>query len=70
MKRFFQIKWETIMTLMLFAITIYGWFVYSNYANDTKVLAIACITTFMFLMVLMSYKTIKNIRHEILNSWY
>ena len=69
MKTFLRIKWETIMTLMLFGITIYGWIFYSDFPNDTRVLAIACITTFMFVMILGSYKTIKNIRQEALKLW-
>lgn len=69
MKTILRIKWETVMTLLIFATTIYGWVVYMNYVDDIRVLAMACITTFMFLMILISYKTIKNIRHEILTLW-
>ena len=69
MKTILRIKWETIMTLLIFATTIYGWVVYMNYVDDIRVLAMACITTFMFLMILISYRTIKNIRKEILTLW-
>lgn len=69
MKTLLRIKWETIMMLLITLTTIYGWIVYSNYANDIRLLALACITTFMFLMVLFSYKTIKNIRHQVLKIW-
>ena len=64
-----QVKWELIMLLLMTATTIYGWIVYSNYADDIRVLAIATLTTFMFVMVLVSYRTLKNIRHEIINLW-
>ena len=66
MKKILRIKWEIIMTLILFATTIYGWVVYTKYVNDIKVLAMACITTFMYVFILISYKSIKNIRHEVL----
>lgn len=69
MKKLLRIKWELIMMLLITLTTIYGWIVYSNYADDIRLLALACITTFMFLMVLFSYKTIKNIRKEILTLW-
>lgn len=69
MKTFLRIKWETIMTLSLLAVTIYGWVVYCKFQDDVRMLALACITTFMFLMVFTSYKTIKSVRHEALKSW-
>lgn len=69
MKKLLRIKWEAIVVLMLLATTIYSWLVYSNNANDTRVLAIACITSFMFIMYLFCYKTLKNIRHEIISLW-
>lgn len=69
MRTFLRIKWETIMTLALLILTIYGWLSYINYQNDVKMLAMACITNFMFLMVFSSYKTIKSVRHETLKLW-
>lgn len=66
MKFLWRIKWETIMILMVLAVTIKAWFLYSNNIDDTRILAIATICTFMFLMILISYNTIKNIRHELL----
>ena len=69
MKKVLRIKWEAIMTLILFGTTIYGWIVYSNNAEDVKVLALACITTFMFVMIISCYQTIKNIRQEILKMY-
>lgn len=69
MRTFLRIKWETIMTLSLLALTIYGWVVYCNFQEDVKMLAMACITNFMFLMVFASYKTIKSVRQEALKMW-
>lgn len=69
MRTFLRIKWEAIMTLSLLALTIYGWVSYTNYQNDTRMLAMACITNFMFLMVFASYKTIKSVRQETLKMW-
>lgn len=69
MKTFLRIKWENIMVLTLFATTIYGWVVYASYCDDTKVLALASITTFMYLMSLISYESIKNVRQETLKLW-
>ena len=69
MKKVLRIKWELIMALLITAVTIYCWINYSNYPEDIYLLAIATITTFMFFMVVISYKTIKNIRQEILKMW-
>ena len=69
MKTFLKIKWETILTLMLLVATICGWLFYTNFPHDTRVLAMACITTLMLLMFLVCYQTIKNVRHEILKYW-
>ena len=66
MKYLWRIKWETIIILMVLAVTIKAWFLYSNNIDDTRILAIATICTFMFVMFLFSYNTIKNIRHELL----
>lgn len=69
MKSLLRIKWENIMVLMLLATTIYGWIVYMNNADEPRLLALACITTFMYLMVLISYNSIKSIRQEIILLW-
>lgn len=69
MKSLLRIKWENIMVLMLLAATIYGWIVYMNNADEPRLLALACITTFMYLMVLISYNSIKSIRQEIILLW-
>lgn len=69
MKSLLRIKWENIMVLMLLATTIYGWIVYMNNADEPRLLALACITTFMYLMLLISYNSIKSIRQEIILLW-
>ena len=69
MKSLLRIKWENIMVLMLLATTIYGWIFYMNNADEPRLLALACITTFMYLMVLISYNSIKSIRQEIILLW-
>ena len=69
MKTLLRIKWETIITLMLLATTIYGWYVYFKYATEVKMLAMATITTFLYVMVLFSYKTIRDFRKEVLKMW-
>lgn len=68
MKHLLRIKWETILTLIMLAITIYGWVVYIRYLDDVRVLAMACITTFMFMIVFFGQNTIKEARRIILAS--
>lgn len=69
MKTFLKIKWENILTLLMLTATIYGWFVYFKYAAETKMLALATITTFAFLLMLFNYKTISIFRKQVLKFW-
>lgn len=65
MKVIFRIKWENIITLMVMLTSIYCWF---GFITDSNVytLAIAVISTFMTLMLIMSYESLKTLRLEII----
>ena len=65
----FKVKWENIMTLMILAVTIYGWYGYSQMLDDVRMLAIACITTFALVMTLLNYNNIRTFRHEVIKLW-
>ena len=65
----FKMKWENIMTLMILATTIYGWYGYSQMLDDVRMLAIACITIFALVMTLLNYNNIRTFRHEVIKLW-
>lgn len=65
----FKVKWENIMTLMILAATIYGWYGYSQMLDEVRMLAIACITTFALVMTLLNYNNIRTFRHEVIKLW-
>ena len=65
----FKVKWENIMTLMILAVTIYGWYGYSQMLDDVRMLAIACITTFALVMTLFNYNNIRTFRYEVIKLW-
>lgn len=65
----FRVKWENIMTMMLLAATIYGWVVYFKYATEVKMLALATITTFALIMMLICYRSIREFRNEAMKLW-
>lgn len=65
----FKVKWENIMTLMILAVTIYGWYGYSQMLDDVRMLAIACITTFALVMTLLNYNNIRTFRYEVIKLW-
>lgn len=69
MKTILKIKWENIMAVLLLAATIYGWLVYFKYATETKMLALATITTFTFMTMMFCYKSIATFRKEVLKFW-
>jgi len=69
MKTILKIKWENILTILMLAATIYGWIVYFKYATETKMLALASITTFMYMTMIFNYKTIATFRKEVLKFW-
>ena len=69
MRTLFKIKWENILTLLMLAATIDSWFMYFKVATETKMLAVACITTFLYLFLLFSYKTIFTFRKQVLKFW-
>lgn len=65
----FRIRWERIMTLVLLAESIYTWIIYFNYETEVKMLALATITTFALILMLISYETIKEFRKEVIAQW-
>lgn len=65
----FKVKWENIMTLMILAATIYGWYGYSQMLDDVRMLAIACITTFALVTTLLNYNNIRTFRQEVIKLW-
>lgn len=65
----FKVKWENIMTLMVLAATIYAWYGYSQMVDEVRMLAIACITTFAFIMTLFNYNNIRSFRYEVIRLW-
>lgn len=69
MKKILKIKWENIMLFLLFIATIYAWVVYFKYATETRMLALASITSFVHLTMMFNYKTIKTFRKEVLKLW-
>lgn len=69
MKKFLRIKFENIILLLMFSATIYAWVVYFKYATETKMLALASITTFMHLIMMFNYKTIRDFRKLVIKFW-
>lgn len=62
-----RIKWEKIITLMIMLTSIYCWIAFVKVSN-VYTLAIAVISTFMTLMMIMCYETLKALRHEVIKS--
>lgn len=60
-----RIKWEKIITLMLMITSIFCWVAFVIESN-VYTLALAVIPTFMTLMVIMCYNTIKLFRQQII----
>lgn len=69
MKSLLRVKWEIVATTMLFITAGYGWLVYATQVDDTRLLAICTIVTFMFTFSLIIQNTLKEIRHEVLKMW-
>lgn len=65
----FKVKWENILTLMVLAITIYGWYGYIQMLDEVRMLAIACLTTFVLILTLLNYNNIRAFRHEVIKLW-
>lgn len=65
----FKVKWENILTLMILAATIYGWYIYLQMVDEVRMLAIACITTFALIMMLLNYNNIRSFRQEVIKLW-
>lgn len=60
-----RIKWEKIIALMLMTTSIFCWTAFVIESN-VYTLALAVIPTFMTLMVIMCYNTIKLFRQQII----
>ena len=65
----FKVKWENIILLMTLAVTLYGWYAYIQMQDEVRMLALACITTFAFVLVMVNYNTIRTFRHEVIKLW-
>lgn len=61
--KFWRIKWELILTLLSATTVITGIMLY-NYVQDTRVMVLTLICTFIFAMFVLSYKHIKAIRYQ------
>lgn len=69
MKKFWQIKWENILFVVLATATIYCGIKLYNYTSDMWVLAFTMLAVLFVLIFIASSKAIKNFRHEVLKHW-
>ena len=67
--QFFKVKWENIILVMTLAAALYGWYGYVQMQDEVRMLALACITTFAFVLVMVNYNTIKSFRQEVIKLW-
>lgn len=65
----FKVKWENIMTIVLLVETVYTWIAYFKYSTEVRMLAIATLTTFALVIMLISYKEIKAFREDVIRQW-
>ena len=66
--KFWRIKWELVLVLFALVTVIAGIQLY-NYTQDLRVYVMTLVATVILALFVISYKTIKNIRHEMINNW-
>ncbi len=59
-----RIKWENIMVIAIVLTTIMNWIVFIIQSN-IYTLALAVLPTFVMVIVIMSYDTIKQLREQL-----
>ena len=68
MKKLWGIKYEKILAIVLIVDMIICWYAFLKVSN-VNTLAIACISTFMALIVALMYNSLKEFREEVLKNW-
>lgn len=68
MKKLWRIKYEKILAIVLIVDMIICWYAFLKVSN-VNTLAIACISTFMTLIVALLQNTIAEFRQEVLKNW-
>ena len=69
MKRVLSIKWETILTIMMFVTTVVSYQVYQDLGQDWKELIVAMFCMSMTIVFLVGHNTIKEFRLVLKENW-
>lgn len=69
MKKFFSIKWELIIVILLAITTLVSWSVWQTEKQDWRMLVLVLIPTICLIVWIISYSQIKEFRLEVKDLW-
>lgn len=69
MKTFLRIKWELILTMLMFVTTVVSYQVYQDLGQDWKELLVAMFCMSMTIIFMIGYNTIKEFRVVLLQNY-
>lgn len=69
MKTLFKIKWELILAILLLIASVTCWITFGFVDTTVQTLAVATMTTFALMYIVIGFNTIAKFRHEVLNLW-
>ena len=69
MKTFLKIRWELILSILLLIASISCWLTFGFIDTTVQTLAVATMTTFALMYIVIGFNTIAKFRHEALKLW-
>lgn len=67
--KIFRIRWELILAILLLIASLVSWLSFAFIDTSLNTLAVATMTTFALLYIVVGFDTIAKFRHEVINHW-
>ena len=69
MKTVLKIRWELILAILLLVAAVANWTLYAFNDASVQTLAVATMTTFGLMYIVIGFNTIAKFRHEAIKLW-